>query len=246
MNEDACRVGVWCKGEWAVKARNLAQEFNLAEATANDNEFDWLIRYEDDYLCLIECASPKFKPLIIDFDKPTGRITRDDPLRRAIGKGVRVVLDATAGLGSDTVLFLHMGFKVIAAERSAVIAVLLVDALRRCQNKKIRENLSLIHADAFDVLTKVNFNLPEIDVAYMDPMYPARGKSSALAKKECRMLRGLVGDDHDASELLACTRQYVKRVVVKRPPEAPPLADDHVTSFTGKLVRFDVYRGINR
>jgi len=246
MTDRRGRVAVCCKGEWAAKARNLAQGFNLVEATAKDNGIDWLLRYDDGCLSLVDSSNSKFKPLTIDFDKPVGPIARSDPLRRALGKGVRVILDATTGLGSDTVLLLHMGFKVIAAERSGVAAALLADALRRCKTTKIRDNLDLIYADAKEVLNNRESDLPEIDVVYMDPMYPTRSKSSALTRKECRMLRGVVGDDHDASDLLACARQRVKRVVVKRPPEAPPLASDSVASFFGKLVRFDVYRGVSK
>lgn len=244
MSKEPGGVAVWCEDEWADQARKLAREFNLSEAEAKDKNFDWLLRFDEGCLALVDCAHPKFKPLIIDFDKPLGQITRNDPLRRAIGKGVKVVLDATAGLGSDTTMLLHMDFKVIAVERSAVCAALLSDALKRCQNSRIRHNLSLVYADAQHVLNKPDLDLPEIDVVYMDPMYPVRSKTSALARKGCRMLRGLVGDDEDANELLACARRHVKRVVVKRPPEALPLADDPVTSFSGKLVRLDVYREV--
>ena len=73
-------------------------------------------------------------------------------------------------------------------------------------------------------------------------MYPHSTKS-ALAKKEMRFLRQLVGDDIDAANLLAlalvCAKQ---RVVVKRPRLAPYLAKfkpQH--SIFGKQHRLDVY-----
>ncbi len=239
------RVAVCCNSEWATQAQKLAQKFNLTEASADDEDIDWLLRFDDGCLSLVDCANPKFKPLTIDFDKPVGQIARNDPLRRAIGKDVKVVLDATTGLGSDTIMFIHMGFKAIAVERSVVCAALLSDALKRCQNDKIRQNLNLIYADAKNVLDKQEANLFEVDVVYMDPMYPSRSKTSALARKECRMLRGVVGNDSDANELLSCARQHVNRVVVKRPPEAPPIQKNPIASYNGKLVRFDVYRGMN-
>ena len=79
------------------------------------------------------------------------------------------------------------------------------------------------------------------DVVYLDPMFPLR-KRSALAKKEMRVLRRLVGDDEDAGELLEVARRAARRrVVVKRTPEAPPLAAAPTMSYRGKLVRYDVY-----
>jgi 16S rRNA (guanine1516-N2)-methyltransferase len=73
-------------------------------------------------------------------------------------------------------------------------------------------------------------------------MYPHRSKS-ALVKKEMRALRALVGDDEDASQLLAaalgCAR---KRVVVKRPKGAAPLAGPRPGScVASKNTRYDLY-----
>ncbi|MDZ7622647.1 MAG: class I SAM-dependent methyltransferase [Candidatus Competibacteraceae bacterium] len=62
-----------------------------------------------------------------------------------------------------------------------------------------------------------------------------------------RLLRHLAGDDNDAPELLAAALdQARRRVVVKRPRRAPPLAGPVPTvQIIAPNTRFDVYL-INR
>ena len=82
----------------------------------------------------------------------------------------------------------------------------------------------------------------QIDVVYLDPMFPHR-KKSALVKKEMRVFQQLLGSDDDADSLLAPARELAgKRVVVKRPAYAEPLADvPPAMAITSKKHRFDVY-----
>jgi 16S rRNA (guanine1516-N2)-methyltransferase len=83
---------------------------------------------------------------------------------------------------------------------------------------------------------------PQPDAIFIDPMFPPKRKKSALAKKSIRLVRQLVGDDADASELLASALQVARdRVVVKRADDAAPLRDKPSLSFGGKLARYDVY-----
>jgi 16S rRNA (guanine1516-N2)-methyltransferase len=84
--------------------------------------------------------------------------------------------------------------------------------------------------------------LPLADVILLDPMFPERGKS-ALKDKGMRALRALVGDDLDASALLTLARRYVgRRVVVKRPLGAEPLAGPAPSgAIRGTTVRYDIY-----
>src|SRR5581483_10921906 len=56
-------------------------------------------------------------------DLARGRITRRDPFARALGRAA-IVVDATAGLGRDTILMACLGYRVIALERSAAVAAL--------------------------------------------------------------------------------------------------------------------------
>ena len=154
------------------------------------------------------------------------------------------VLDATAGLGSDGFILAQLGCSVTLLERSPVIFALLRDGLNRAikHPKYSLLSIKLIQTNSLIYLKKISTRKETPDIIYLDPMYPHSAKS-ALAKKEMRFLRQLVGDDIDAVNLLAlalvCAKQ---RVVVKRPRLAPYLAKlkpQH--SIFGKQHRLDVY-----
>ena len=103
----------------------------------------------------------------------------------------------------------------------------------------MRERMRLFHGSSLEALSKL---AQEVDVVYLDPMYPHRDKS-ALVKKEMRVFQSLVGADLDADGLLApALALATKRVVVKRPDYAEDL--DGVkpnTVIETKKNRFDVY-----
>ncbi|MTC73083.1 16S rRNA (guanine(1516)-N(2))-methyltransferase RsmJ [Providencia sp. wls1919] len=154
------------------------------------------------------------------------------------------VIDATAGLGRDAFVLAALGCKVRMLERHPVVAALLDDGLQRgYQDPEIGEwlqsRMSLIHASSITALAEIT-EAP--DVIYLDPMYPHRQKS-ALVKKEMRVFQSLVGADDDADSLLAPAIALAKRrVVVKRPDYAEPLAGQKAPSaVTTKSHRFDIY-----
>ncbi|MTB46836.1 16S rRNA (guanine(1516)-N(2))-methyltransferase RsmJ [Providencia sp. wls1950] len=154
------------------------------------------------------------------------------------------VIDATAGLGRDAFVLAALGCKVRMLERHPVVAALLDDGLQRgYQDPEIGEwlqsRMSLIHASSITTLAEIT-EAP--DVIYLDPMYPHRQKS-ALVKKEMRVFQSLVGADDDADSLLAPAIALAKRrVVVKRPDYAEPLAGQKAPSaVTTKSHRFDIY-----
>ncbi|MFB9998169.1 MULTISPECIES: 16S rRNA (guanine(1516)-N(2))-methyltransferase RsmJ [Providencia] len=154
------------------------------------------------------------------------------------------VIDATAGLGRDAFVLAALGCKVRMLERHPVVAALLDDGLQRgYQDLEIGQwlqaRMSLIHASSLHALAEIT-DAP--DVIYLDPMYPHRQKS-ALVKKEMRVFQSLVGADDDADSLLAPAIALAKRrVVVKRPDYAEPLAGQKAPSaVTTKSHRFDIY-----
>ena len=98
--------------------------------------------------------------------------------------------------------------------------------------------LTLLHASSLTALA--DLSPPRGGVSRSD--VPAQAKS-ALVKKEMRVFQSLVGSDDDADGLLEPARRLAtKRVVVKRPDYAPPLADvpAHAATLT-KSHRFDIY-----
>ena len=156
---------------------------------------------------------------------------RGEAVAKAVGiKGDYLpdVVDATAGLGRDAFVLASVGCRVRMLERNPVVAAL-------------QERLQLIHASSLTALTDIT---PRPQVVYLDPMFPHKQKS-ALVKKEMRVFQSLVGPDLDADGLLAPARQLAtKRVVVKRPDYAPPLADVATpNAVVTKGHRFDIYAG---
>lgn len=154
------------------------------------------------------------------------------------------VVDATAGLGRDAFVLASVGCQVRMLERHPVVAALLDDGLQRAYADAeighwLQERLTLLHTSSLSALSNIQ---PAPDVVYLDPMFPHRQKS-ALVKKEMRVFQSLVGEDLDADGLLEPARRLAKkRVVVKRPDYAPPLANIHPqASINTKNHRFDLY-----
>lgn len=155
------------------------------------------------------------------------------------------IIDATAGLGRDSLILAYLGCQVLMIERSGKVFEMLEKTLEKIADDPVlhqKLQLKLIHADAIHYLSQMN-SAEYPDVIYLDPMFPERRKT-ALVKKEMRLLREIVGEDPDAPTLLTIALEHVKkRVVVKRPRLAPVLGD-LVPSFVikGKAQRFDVYQ----
>jgi 16S rRNA (guanine1516-N2)-methyltransferase len=199
---------------------------------------------------------PRRRALVVDFAGPfltalripgaLGRL----PLVRALGGALRTsepdrttVLDATAGLGRDAFRLAALGARVVAAERSPVLAALLEDGLRRATGDPaasgvIGDRLTLRFGDARELLARP----PTPDVVLIDPMYPDEGRS-ALPRGEMQILRRLLGPDTDAAELLAAALAVAReRVVVKRHAHDPELPGARPTRrVVGRSTRFDIY-----
>ena len=198
-------------------------------------------------------------PVYVDFvggttgyRRRSGR-SRNQAIGRAIGlrSGVGTVIDATSGLCRDAFLLACLGCRVTAIERSAVVAALVRDGLERARAEsktdlnRVLDRITLVVGDARETLAGMTASSAP-DVVYLDPMYSEAGRS-ALAKKEMRILRRLVGDDSDATQLLESARNVArKRVVVKRHRHAPPLAEMPALKFLGRSVRYDVYLRVVR
>jgi len=190
--------------------------------------------------------------LRVDFlsDSLTYRIQHGGGIKQALARAVGIkpgirpsVLDCTAGLGKDSFILASLGCRVTMIERNLLLAALLEDGLERAGEKKelqeVITNLTLLQGEATEILPTLT---PPMDTVYLDPMYP-HSKKSALNRQEMRIIRRLVGDDHDAGKLLESALEYAKkRVVVKRPKGAPLLSarqPSHVIKM--KNSRYDVY-----
>ena len=152
-------------------------------------------------------------------------------------------MDATAGLGRDAFLLASLGAQVTLIERSPQVHARLKAGLAAAAAEgdaptvETVARMTLLHGDARELLKGLS-----ADVVIVDPMHPER-TSTALVKKDMRILRELVGTDPDQLELmqaaLACAR---KRVVLKWPRKGPPMPGLRKPShqIIGMTLRYDV------
>ena len=172
------------------------------------------------------------------------RLGRELLVRAARVRGVAspAVVDATAGLGEDSLLLAAAGFSVTMFEKDPVIASLLRDALERASNEpqltKVVLRMRLVEGDSVVGLRELGF---APDVVFLDPMFPERTKSAAV-KKKFQLLHLLERPCDNERELLeAALAARPRKVVVKRPPKGPALAGARPShSLAGKAVRYDV------
>lgn len=239
------------------KASSLSEKLDLPMRPYSDTKYMYHLVYTGNRLELQhnpQLCKYKQRPVYVDFlhnyeiNRRFLTSTIKDPLARAVGikSGIRpYIADATAGLGQDGFTLAWLGCNVVLIERSVIIHALLEDGLKRAaENSKlekiIKENISLQNGNAADILTKLTVP-PE--TILLDPMYPSQ-KKSHLNKKEMRVLRDIVGDDTDSSELFKTSLIAANnRVVVKRPKGAEgiilsPPPSHHISMKSG---RFDVY-----
>lgn len=163
------------------------------------------------------------------------------PPCKAVGRTDGLVVDATAGLGGDAFLLAVAGHRVLAIERHPVVFAALSEALRAAEldpklGRWLGGRLRILQGDAKELLP----DLREVAAVHVDPMFPAKRKR-ALPPKDMQLLRGLVGEDLDAADLLQIACSVAPRVAVKRPRNAAPLHADPDAVIKGKLARYDVY-----
>ena len=186
----------------------------------------------------------------IDFssiDRRTGggNLSRRQQFPKAIGSLEHNVVDATAGFGADAARLALMGYRVTAIEKAPIIFAMLKDALVRTKqdaglHEAIGGRLTFVEADATQWLLQNK----GVDVVYLDPMFPAKRKKSALPPGHIQLLQSLVGTvNNTETENLFQTalETATRRVVVKRPSHAPQMGTNPIAIHEGKLVRYEVY-----
>ena len=172
------------------------------------------------------------------------RLGRELLVRAARVRGVEAptAVDATAGLGEDSLLLAAAGFTVTMFEQDPVIAALLHDALERAasdpQLAGVAARMTLVEGDSVMGLRDLGFSP---DVVFLDPMFPERTKSAAV-KKKFQLLHHLERPCDNEGEMLdAALAACPRKVVIKRPPKGPWLAGAKPShSIAGKAVRYDV------
>ena len=219
----------------------IAERFGIALAPGRDSSSWQLVRSAGN---MTLCAPADQGGYVVRVDVAQGPMARrirtarrTDPLPRAVGLNRRStvsVVDATAGLGRDSMVLAHLGCTVKSLERVPALCALLQLAV-----DDLGAKIEVVMAESAQWLK----NLPADqapDVVYLDPMFSDPGRSQV--KKEMQACRVLAHHPLDELGLLAAARQVARdRVVVKRHPHNDPIAADVSHSVTSERVRFDVY-----
>jgi 16S rRNA (guanine1516-N2)-methyltransferase len=175
-----------------------------------------------------------------------GNLNRELVVRAARIRGVAgplTAVDATAGMGEDSLLLAAAGFSVTLFERDPVICALLGDALARAAaDPALAEAVSRMELrgeDSVPALPALGFSP---DVVLLDPMFPERRKSAAV-KKKLQLIQRLERPCDDEHGLMDAARAAgPRRIVVKRPAKGPWLAGEKPSyTVAGKAIRYDCY-----
>ena len=184
-------------------------------------------------------------------------LSRELLVRAARVRGVRQprVLDATAGMGEDSLLLAAAGFEVTLYEHDRAVAALLRDAIARAGEdpadalSRAVARMRLVEGDSVAAMRRLATGLsdgtvPEggrPDVVLLDPMFPERRKSASV-KKKAQLLQRLEAPCEDEGAMLgAAVALRPRKVVIKRPAKGPWLAGERPSySVSGKAVRYDV------
>jgi len=184
-----------------------------------------------------------------DFSKLIRRLKKDNLNGEIVVKAAKIkgnatgltVLDATAGMGEDSLLLAAAGFTVDLYEYDPIIAVLIEDTLCRAsvvpELTEIVGRMRLHKADSIDAMRNLTVSP---DVILLDPMFPERQKS-ALVKKKFQLIHRLEKPCADEDELLnAAIYAHPQKIIIKRPAKAPCLAGKKPSyTLNGKSIRYD-------
>lgn len=181
---------------------------------------------------------------------------KSEMIARACQLGEKpVLIDATAGLGHDSLLMAYLGAQIQLVERHPILFTLLEDAKAQAEQdsflSQFMDRIQLIFADSASYLQQLQQTAQIVDVVYLDPMFPQRDqnhqaiKKQAQVKKQMQLLHLLLPEDGEmdlGDNLLVLAQKVAKRVVVKRPRHAIFLANQEPAhQWQGDACRFDAY-----
>lgn len=184
-----------------------------------------------------------------DFTKMIKRLTHANLTHELLVKACRIksidrplnIVDATAGLGEDSLLLAASGNYVRMYERDERVYLLLEDTLNRARENaslaSIIARMELVKGDSIEALKSLDYTP---DIVYLDPMFPKRQKSGQV-KKKFQVIHNLVPPATDGEELLkAAMAANPKRIVIKRPGNGEFLAGVKPSySIEGNSIRYD-------
>ena len=170
------------------------------------------------------------------------RADHEKLIKKALGKSEQPqkILDCTAGLLQDSLLFLSLGHEVTAVEQSNILFNLLEDGIKQSKENEIFSRLTLVNANACSFVREAR----EFDVIYFDPMFPP-SKKTALRSAQIEYLAKIL--EHESiknnpkEEFQLLQSMSVNKLIVKRPINASPFGEGINYQVKGKTIRFDIY-----
>ncbi|MCC2625429.1 MAG: hypothetical protein K0R14_1302 [Burkholderiales bacterium] len=203
---------------------------------------DIFLRLGEDGLAVI---TPHFKPLYIGDIYNKVHLRKNNLAKELLINAIKVkpnseilIIDATAGLGKDSVLLGLYGYRVLMFERNPFLATIIYYAM----NNKIipSDNLKLIFTNSLDYF-KANSNIAPYAI-YLDPMFKKQEKS--LAKKDMQIIQLLTKDDKNVdAELFKLAYPLCNKLIIKRDSKQSALVTTPLPTYSkqGKTIRYDVY-----
>ena len=238
-----------------IKKENIDQNVqNISDYLESSLVFDkpnkphYLI-YDSNGLSFIKDSKNPREILHINFLKGAlgwrmKRVQHESNLKKALGKNTNqlAIFDATAGLLTDTMIFLSLGHKVVAVEQSKILFSLVNDAILRAE-KDIPElkNLKFINGNSIDIYKKKNY---KCDVIYLDPMYPRLKKNLKKSGnlETIKQIIKLENLDKNNDEIISMfLESNYRKIIVKRPLKSKKNYSNINYQVKGKTTRFDIY-----
>lgn len=231
------------------KAESIAKKLNINMIFEKIEDMSIYLRFDENGLALVS----KDMKLYGDFSKMCKRLKTNNLRNELLVKAAKIkeknenlnAIDATAGLGEDSLLLAAAGFNVKLYEKNPIIATLLIDALDRAKSlpdlAEIINRMEVIEENSINAMKNIN---EKVDIILLDPMFPERTKSG-LVKKKFQILHEIETPCNNEVELInAALAVNTHKVIIKRPLKGEYLAEIKPSySIKGKAIRYDV---INR
>ena len=228
--------------------QSIANFSKLEKVTDKPSANNYFV-YDTNGLSFVKDSINPKEILYIDFLKGTlgwrlKRVNHERNLRKALGKTDKqlLIFDSTAGLLTDTMIFLSLGHKVVAVEQSKIIYSLVKDAILRAKNKIPElKNLTFFNDNSLEVYKNISKGF---DVIYLDPMYPSSHKKNKKSGRLANIKKILeIENLTDNGENLVkdfFNLEY-KKIILKRPLKYRKNYSNINYQVLGKTTRFDIY-----
>ena len=240
---------IYIKEDASNEFKKSIADFNKLEKVSDKPTSKHYFIYDSNGLSFVKDSSNPKEILHIDFLKGSigwrmKRISHERNLKKALGKVDKklLIFDATAGLLTDSMIFLSLGHKVVAVEQSKILFSLVKDAIMRAKAKIPElENLIFLNDNSLDVYKSMS---EDIDVIYLDPMYPIFKKNTKKSGK-IESIKKILDLENFKDENDNFIENFFdvdyRKIILKRPLKHRKNYSNINYQVFGKTTRFDIY-----